>query len=170
MNLLKGVRYKRVLRREVKLWACMQRAFAKLEFDADMIEALGRDYGPQLWEAEAEQREAALAAEAAAEEEELEEDGVEEEEMGEDRVADERLDRVIRQVMEANPGLDRDGLLREVMQALSDPSSPVVLLEGPGAGKAEGSAQEDEGEGEGLAEEEKGRAVTSAAVRVASGM
>lgn len=45
VNLLKGVRYKRVLRREVKLWACMQRAFAKLEFDADMIEALGRDYG-----------------------------------------------------------------------------------------------------------------------------
>ena len=40
MNLLKGVRYTRALRREVQLWPCMQRAFKKLEFDDDMVEAL----------------------------------------------------------------------------------------------------------------------------------
>lgn len=50
VNLLKGMRYKRVLRRKVKLWNCLRRAFKKLDFDDEMIETLGRAYGPQYWE------------------------------------------------------------------------------------------------------------------------
>jgi len=63
VNLLKGVRYKRVVRKEVKLWDCLKRGLEKLEFDEEMIETLGRMYGPALWE---KQREEAAAAAAVA--------------------------------------------------------------------------------------------------------
>jgi FtsZ-interacting cell division protein YlmF len=65
------MRYKRVLRREVQLWGCMQRAFKKLEFDDDMIESLGKDYGPAHWEREKEEEDAEEAEKE--EEEETEE-------------------------------------------------------------------------------------------------
>jgi hypothetical protein len=66
VNLLKGVRYKRVVRKEVKLWECLKRGLEKLEFDEEMIETLGRMYGPQLWEKQREEAAAAAAATAAA--------------------------------------------------------------------------------------------------------
>ena len=59
VNLLKGVRYKRVVRKEVKLWECLKRGLEKLEFDEEMIETLGRMYGPQLWEKQREETAAA---------------------------------------------------------------------------------------------------------------
>lgn len=62
VNLLKGVRYKRVVRKEVKLWECLKRGLEKLEFDEEMVETLGRMYGPHFWEKEREEAAAALLA------------------------------------------------------------------------------------------------------------